>query len=328
MNVSQVILLLIGFSAWLFLIVLQASSIALPRRSRFELARLRRGGDTSAGQDIERWAVHGRLLAIRALSVSLASLAVTVVSLLGFGWLAGTLLAVSLLPLSLVIAASPPVRRLAGMVYRRYEPRLLGRALRANWLDRFAGLFEPDERPLLSSKPELLHSLAGWHSFLSDDDYRRLMSALMLDDQTVKDVMTPASKIVTARSEDVLGPLVLDELHRTGHSRFPVVDDDLDHVVGILCLQEPLAVSRSKKTVKSVMDSRVCYIHQAKPLSYALYGFLRTGCQLFIVVNDSRRTVGLISLGDIAGRWVGKQYGGRSDQFDDAAVAAANNLPK
>ena len=52
--------------------------------------------------------------------------------------------------------------------------------------------------------------------------------------------MTPRGVMNTVAKEDVIGPLLLDELHKTGHSRFPVTDGDIDHIVGILHIRSLL----------------------------------------------------------------------------------------
>lgn len=54
--------------------------------------------------------------------------------------------------------------------------------------------------------------------------------------------MTPRNVLETIGKDEVIGPLMLDELHRTGHSRFPVIDGDIDHVIGVLHIKELLTL--------------------------------------------------------------------------------------
>ena len=221
--------------------------------------------------------------------------------------------------------------------------------------DRFAGTVQPYAlkvvewvRPVLSwlrerqlderetrifSHDELLDVVAHSPGVLSHDQITRLQASLAFDDRRVSDVMTPASVIDTVDAGDGLGPLVLDQLHKTGHSRFPVIEGDIHHVVGILYMRELVDLRTAKKTVRSAMDPKVFYVHQGQDLEHALHAFLRTHHHLFIVVNDYRETVGLLSLEDVVEALIGKKIVDEFDRFDDLRAVAesnpkANNQPK
>ena len=221
--------------------------------------------------------------------------------------------------------------------------------------DRFAGMVQPYAlkvvewvRPVLSwlrerqlderetrifSHDELLDVVAHSPGVLSHDQITRLQASLAFDDRRVSDVMTPASVIDTVDAGDGLGPLVLDQLHKTGHSRFPVIEGDIHHVVGILYMRELVDLRTAKKTVRSAMDPKVFYVHQGQDLEHALHAFLRTHHHLFIVVNDYRETVGLLSLEDVVEALIGKKIVDEFDRFDDLRAVAesnpkANNQPK
>ena len=58
------------------------------------------------------------------------------------------------------------------------------------------------------------------------------MHSLSFDNEKVSSVMTPRNEIKTIKKSEILGPLVLDDLHKTGHSRFPVIDGDVDNSYG------------------------------------------------------------------------------------------------
>ena len=60
----------------------------------------------------------------------------------------------------------------------------------------------------------------------------------------IDEIMTPRSMIESVPMNELLGPLVLDDLHKKGYSRFPVIDGDIDHVVGVLRIQDLLTIDR------------------------------------------------------------------------------------
>ena len=184
-----------------------------------------------------------------------------------------------------------------------------------------------------ASKAELAHIIQQSAGVLSKDELLRLLAGMTLDADAVQDVMTPVSVIDTIGVGDGLGPLVLDALHKTGHSRFPVIDGDVHHIVGILYLHDIINLKSAKATVRDAMDKRVHYIHENQSLEHALHGFLTTHRHLFVVVNDYRETVGVVTLEDVLERLLGKKIVDEFDTFDDLRAVAEsnprkNNLPK
>jgi magnesium and cobalt transporter len=123
-----------------------------------------------------------------------------------------------------------------------------------------------------------------------------------------------------------VGPLLLDELHKTGHSRFPVIDGDIDHVVGTLHIKELLTLGdKSSKTAAQAMESRVFYINQDQTLDHALAAFIKTRHHLFIVVNGYRETAGILTLEDVMEALLGREIVDEFDVHDDLRIVAARN---
>jgi CBS domain containing-hemolysin-like protein len=184
------------------------------------------------------------------------------------------------------------------------------------------------ERVRLNSSEELLGLLRTSPGVLSTDEMRRLEASLQFDAAIVSDVMTPRSMINGIEANEGLGPLVLDDLYKTGHSRFPVYKKDLDHMVGMLYLHDIIDLKQGEKSVEHAMHKRVYYIHEGQPLSEALAGFLRTRHHLFVVVNDYRETVGLLSLEDTIEKLLGTKIADEFDAFDDLRAVAERNPKK
>jgi CBS domain containing-hemolysin-like protein len=139
--------------------------------------------------------------------------------------------------------------------------------------------------------------------------------------------MTPRGVIDSISKKELLGPLVLDDLHKTGHSRFPVIDGDIDHVVGMLHIQDLLILDAKQRsnTVEKVMEPRVFYVREDQTLEHALTAFLRTRHHLFVVVNEFRETVGVLSLEDVIEVLLGRKIVDEFDAHDDLRAVAARN---
>jgi len=162
---------------------------------------------------------------------------------------------------------------------------------------------------------------------LSADEKHLIANGLGFADKPVSDVMTPRGVIDSISKRELLGPLVLDDLHKTGHSRFPVIDGDIDHVVGMLYIQNLLTVDSGKRstTAEKTMEPRVFYIRHDQTLGHALAAFLRTHHHLFIVINEFRETVGLLSLEDVIEALLGRKIVDEFDTHEDLRVVAARN---
>jgi CBS domain containing-hemolysin-like protein len=81
------------------------------------------------------------------------------------------------------------------------------------------------------------------------------------------------------------------------------------------------------------MQPRVFYIRENHSLEHALHGFLRTRHHLFIVVNEYRETVGLLSLEDVIEALLGRSIVDEFDEYDNLRKVAegnpkGNNQPK
>ena len=177
----------------------------------------------------------------------------------------------------------------------------------------------------LNSQAELLELIHRSPGIMNKDEQQRLIASLAFDAKSVHEVMTPRSMIEAIPAGETLGPLVMDELYKTGHSRFPVYDGDLDHIVGMIYLHDLLDLKSGNKSAEKTMQKKVHYIREDRDLSHALHGFLSTHHHLFVVVNEYRETVGLLSLEDVVETLIGKKIVDEFDAFDDLRAVAEHN---
>lgn len=319
---------------WAVIFTLYAIELRPTTLSSFELKRRTDEGDMEALEIAQREAVLPRLESLRRIIGAVLLVLVTALTIVTFGWIIGTLVASVLSLLAGTIASLGFVMRAAARIYEPYEPKLLHLVSSWRWLDWLHGVTRQQDRDAVAiSKAELQNIVERSSAVLSSDELLRFQASLALDTRKVEDVMTPISVVEVAEVSDTLGPLVLDDLHKTGHSRFPVVEGDIHHIVGVLYLRDIINLKSAKSTVKDAMDSRVFYIHEAQTLEHALNGFLRTHHHLFAVVNDYRETVGILTLEDVLETLLGKKIVDEFDKYEDLRAVAEsnprrNNVPK
>ena len=148
------------------------------------------------------------------------------------------------------------------------------------------------------------------------------MHALTFGDKTIGQTMTPRRVVKMVSVDDQLGPIVMDELHASGHSRFPVYQGSQDTIIGTLYLHDLLHV-KSNASVRSLMRPSVYYLHEDQSLYDALQALLVTHHHLFIVVNSFEEFVGVISSEDILETLIGREIVDEFDKYEDLRAVAA-----
>ena len=327
--------IIIAALLWILLALVQTMRFQADKSlSEYELNRRIQASDPQAIETIEYRHSAPLLESLRTIVATLIGVSMVTTVVVGFGPVKGILFgAVGLLlsPLVQRLAVFCRLADRASVMVRPYALQVVGAIKPLLSLLRHRESDYNDTK--IYSTDEMLDILDRSPHVLSAEQRARLKASLAFDDKTVGGIMTPRTMIDTANVRDSVGPLVLDDLHKTGHSRFPVIDGNIDHVVGMLYLHDLIDLKSGHKTVKSAMSPKVYYVHESQDLSHALHAFLHTHHHLFIVVNDYRETVGLLSLEDVLETLLGKKIVDEFDQFDDLRAVAEsnprkNNVPK
>lgn len=171
---------------------------------------------------------------------------------------------------------------------------------------------------------ELLEQQKGQQdSRISESEIELLQHAMMFGDKMVADALIPLRVVHMVARSDAVGPILMDELSKSGHSRFPVYTDTRDKVVGVLYLHD-LVTAKHSGTVADIMSHKLTYVHEDFTLYQALQAFLKTKRHLFLVVNSFEELVGILTIEDVLEQIIGKPIMDEFDKYDDLrAVAAA-----
>lgn len=299
-----------------------------PVRPQYSLAELKRRSKRSDVYllELDRYELHAALVTLLR-SIRALLLVLLVVSLIGaFGWFLGIVLALILAVVYPAIARFKSVAKGGQTLYAKVEPTLLD--LAAKFERIFQSLREPGvsiyEAPTrLHSREDLAELIERSKEVVGDNERALLVAALAFPEKTVNSVMTPRTVIDFIKKGEFLGPLVLDELHALGHSRLPVIAEDIDHVVGILHLRDLLSLDeRHSSTAEKAMEKKVYYIREDDTLEHALSAFIRTRHHLFIVINKNRETVGLLTLEDVMESLIGRKIVDEDDIHADLRAVA------
>ena len=185
----------------------------------------------------------------------------------------------------------------------------------ANGILRAIGI-EPKEELSGARSAEELTSLvrrSAREGSLDRDTATLLARTLAFADHTAQDVMTPRPRLESLDRTDTAQD-VIDLARRTGLSRFPVIDDSIDDVVGIVHVKQAVAVPREKRddVPVSALQSDALRVPETMKLDSLLAELRGRGYQMAVVVDEYGGTAGVATLEDLVEELVGEV----SDEHD------------
>jgi CBS domain containing-hemolysin-like protein len=179
----------------------------------------------------------------------------------------------------------------------------------ANVILRAVGI-EPREELSSARTAEELSSLvrrSAKAGSLDRDTATLLARTLAFNEHTATDVMTPRPRVASVGRTDS-AQIVIDLAKRTGLSRFPVVDDGIDDVVGFVHVKQAVAVPRERRrdVPVSALQSDALRVPETMRLDLLLGELRGRGYQMAVVVDEYGGTAGVVTLEDLVEELVGE----------------------
>ena len=145
-----------------------------------------------------------------------------------------------------------------------------------------------------------------WSSLLGKDQIKMIEGVIEVSNLQVRDIMIPRSNMILLE-DDMSIDQMLQIIINSGHSRFPVIGDNKDEVIGILLAKDLL---RFSQTNKADFDLNNClrtatFIPESKQLQILLKEFRKSRNHMAIVVDEYGRTAGLLTIEDVLEQIVG-----------------------
>ena len=176
---------------------------------------------------------------------------------------------------------------------------------------------EPEDREQLLS---MLHH-AHEKELLDADALSMIEGVMQVSELSARDIMVPRSQIdmidIREKPEDLI-PFVIE----TAHSRFPVIEEDRDHVIGILLAKDLLRHNADPQVDFRKLLRPATFIPESKRLNVLLRDFRANRNHVAIVVDEYGGVAGLVTIEDVLEQIVGDiedEYD--FDEDDDNIVA-------
>lgn len=184
------------------------------------------------------------------------------------------------------------------------------------WLDKLSTLFSDDPNDRQDLK-EILREAAE-RNVVDSETLSILEGALQVSDMQVRDIMVPRSQMVCIKAEESLKEF-LPSIIESAHSRFPVLGEGQDEVLGVLLAKDLLPLilndNREEFSVKDVLRA-AAFVPESKRLNILLKEFRATRNHMAIVVDEFGGIAGIVTIEDVLEQIVG-EIEDEHDQDDD-----------
>jgi CBS domain containing-hemolysin-like protein len=168
--------------------------------------------------------------------------------------------------------------------------------------------------------------LAQQRGVVADDERRMIQSVFDLGDTIAREVMVPRTEMVWIESDKTAGQATSLAV-RSGHSRMPVVGDNVDDIIGVVYLKD--LVQQTYSSTNGGIDTRVgevmrppVFVPDSKPLDALLREMQRDRNHMALLVDEYGAIAGLVTIEDVLEEIVGEI----ADEYDTDEVAPVEDL--
>jgi CBS domain containing-hemolysin-like protein len=220
-----------------------------------------------------------------------------------------TIALAAVLPLQAISVLLTPISRLLVLIGNALTP---GRGFRNG---PFASEIELRE----------VVDLAQQRGIVADDERRMIQSVFDLGDTIAREVMVPRTEMVWIESDKTAGQATSLAV-RSGHSRLPVVGENVDDIVGVVFLKDLVEQTYYSNggidtRVGEVMRPPV-FVPDSKPLDALLREMQRDRNHMALLVDEYGAIAGLVTIEDVLEEIVGEI----ADEYDTDEVAPVEDL--
>ncbi len=174
-----------------------------------------------------------------------------------------------------------------------------------SWIDKIALLFSSEPRNR-NDLEDVLQVAADKE--VIDEDARSIMEgAMQVSDMQARDIMIPRAQMVVIKAESSLEE-ILPQIIRSAHSRYPVIGDSPDDILGILLAKDllPQILSSDNGSFSIEMLLRpTMVVPESKRLNVLLREFRENRNHMAIVIDEYGGVAGLVTIEDVLEEIVG-----------------------
>lgn len=160
------------------------------------------------------------------------------------------------------------------------------------------------------------------HGAIADQPRKEMMQRVFeFRDTTVREIMVPLVNMV-AFEKGTLIPMAINTIKAHGFSRFPIYEERIDQIVGMIHAFDLLRASPEDATIDKFIR-KACYVPETMQLNGLLRELRRHQTQIAVVVDEYGGALGLVTLEDSLEEIVGEI----DDEFDELGEELYKKTP-
>jgi len=173
-----------------------------------------------------------------------------------------------------------------------------------------------EEETLEPEELELVIEASARAGLLSTSELLLARRALEFSAIQANQIMVPRTELVAIDANDSLEE-VLNVVERHQHTRYPVYEEDLDHILGIIDAKDLLALVRRGEGGWRSLVRPVVAIPESVSVEVAVAAMRAKQVQIVVLVDEHGGTSGILTADEVLYRLLGRWLGGRSGQPTD-----------
>ncbi|WP_432468054.1 CNNM family magnesium/cobalt transport protein CorC [Agarivorans sp. Z349TD_8] len=179
------------------------------------------------------------------------------------------------------------------------NPHSSNGSAKKGWLDKIVQLMQGEPK----SKEDLVEVIqdANQRELIDQNTREMIEGVLDVSSQRVRDIMIPRSQMVTLDISQTIAE-ILPTLTEARHSRFPVINEDKDHIEGILLAKDLLGYAFSQDAANTPLSQVIrpaVVVPESKRIDKLLKEFRSKRYHMAIVVDEFGGVSGLVTIEDI-----------------------------
>lgn len=196
-----------------------------------------------------------------------------------------------------------------------------------SWIGSEAAKLRKSEPELSVTEDELYDIIEDMteEGSLDEEQGELISSALQFGELTVESVLTPRMDVL-ALNVEADGEEILSRIKAQNHSRLPVYEGSIDHIIGILQIRKYIKeYLRTGKTpdLRSLLDDAF-FVHQSTELAELLPMLSRQRINMAVVTDNFGGTLGIVTVEDIVEEIVGEIWD-EDDVVEEAVTDLSEN---
>ncbi len=176
---------------------------------------------------------------------------------------------------------------------------------------------EPEEPEQPSEKVDALIEAGQEEGILEESDRELIQSVVEFGDKTVREVMTPRPEVFAVPADDTVEHFTT-LLRERPHSRVPVYENSIDHVLGMVLAHDLIQIpdDQAKTTTMRQLVRPVSFVPETKKTSQLLREMQRDNIHMAIVIDEYGGVAGIVTMEDLVEEIVGEIRGEHDDASD------------